>query len=592
MKHLLSLLLLLSFSFAQCGAEINHSVVAVVGEGGGLVDITIRTVPGHGQEYVGLLPYAGVSTQQSIKYAVSYARAISTSDSTNCDVLVNFGKLPSGEYVDGPSAGAAVAVLSYAVFENLSVRDDTVVTGSLEPGGLVGSVGGLYEKARGSAESGKKYFITPFNNVYEFITLKQIEEDYGITIIQANMIHEIIGFMVHDEPISEREVTKFDSSISENTSSYHYDAELEHFEDIAYRMIEFENYSIQRMPYSEDTIWINEYFTESINEQLDYIDMGYYFTAANDAFLNYIEISTINVLFGEQMSLIEKKKEIDDCLDNLERPKMTSDNFEWVVGSDLRKAWAEDRLNSTNIYDSILVEEKYTIYNALMYSDAWCRVSQTLAEAAEDTGTEINESAWKELAEERITYAESLQHSDETRAKLKLARKEYSQGLYGAAILDATYAIGMDRADTDLLLLSEEEILDRVSEYLEEERSSLWGKVYQSQAVFLTEQKNPNHIAAYRLFVYARELDYSTGQMENSMKLVNEPESADLGLAELILIFLLFSFVLLFILPKMMKRRSYGNSSKKRRGADRAQQDKVRTGAEKKLPGKKRRTSR
>ncbi len=590
-RILMFTLLLFSFSYPVCAGEITHPVVAVVGEGGGFVDITIKAMPGSGQAYVGLQPYAGVSTQQSIKYAVDYARAASSSDTSRCDVLVRLGELPTGDYVEGPSAGAAIAVLTYALFENLSVREDTMVTGTLESGGIVGPVGGLYEKAKTSAKKGMKYFITPFNNIYEYITLETLEEEYDIRILQTNNIEDIIGFMIYNETISERELTVYESRISENTTAY-YDPELEGFRDVAFRMIEFENYTLKNMPASFETLWINEYFNSSIEEQLDYIDLGYYFTAANDAFLNYIEISTINVVFRDDVDLRDKKREIVSCIDSIERPAVTENNFEWVVGSDLRKAWANDKLNSTDIQDSILIEEKYITYNLLMYSDAWCRVSQMLADAAGNAegGGAVDESSWKELADEKLYEADSYQHSEDTASRMRIARKSYSQGLYGAAILDATYVIAMDSADFNLLLISDDEIESAVSSFSRERRTSLWGRVYQSQALFLMRQKESNPAAAYRLFIYAEELDRSIGEMREAMVVeyfVEEDALNGLPWDEIILIFILLSFVLLFILPKVAKRRSYGNSSKGRSGSGRAPQKKNRVRAEKKLSGAK-----
>ena len=581
----LFIIILSSLSYSVCSGEVTHPVVAVMGEGGSLVNLTMKVVPGSGEEYVGLLPYAGVSTQQSARFAIRYARAVSSRNTSDCDVLVSFGRLPSGDYVDGPSAGAAIAVLSYALFENVSVRNDTTVTGTLEAGGIVGPVGGLYEKAKGSAISGMKYFVTPFNNIYEFVTLEKVEDEYDIEVIQVKTMDDIIGFMLYDYPVTDREITQFESSISNDTVEYHVEG-IEKFKDVALNMIEYENDSLGNMPVSGETVWINGYFNESIVEQLHYIDLGYYFTAANDAFLNYIQVSTINAVFGGDINLRTKRDAIRYCLDSVERPKMTEENFEWVVGSDLRKLWAEDKVNSTDIQSSILIEEKYDVYNSLMYADAWCRVSEVLADAADDNGTEINESAWKTLAEEKIEEADFYPHSEETAPRLKLARKSFSNGRYGAAIYDATYVIAMDEVEMEISTMSEQEINEIVERFSVEERTSLWGKIYHSQALFLIRQKNPNPMGALRLFVYAQALDESAEEMRNSMKIMEKgKEEGSTHLLILILIFLLFSFVLLFILPKIVKRRSYGNNGKRPGRVHRAKQKKAGTRTKKGLSG-------
>jgi len=582
MRSALFVILLVSVSFSACSGNITHPVVAVVGDGGGLVNLTIRASPGTGEDYIGLLPYAGVSTQQSAKYAINYARNAASEDTSDCDITVVFGDLPTGEYVEGPSAGASMAVMSYALFEGLPVREDAVITGSLEPGGLIGPVGGLYEKAKTSGQTGIKYFITPFTNVYEFITLESVEEQYGIRIIQANTISEVINFMIYNETIEEREASVFESRIPEDMAPY-YDEGLEPFRNVALGMMEFERYVLDDMPGSDETLWINEYFNSTIEEQKEYIELGYYFTAANDAFLNYIEISTINTVFTGDINLGVKRDSVEYCLDSLERPVMTDENFEWVAGSDLRRAWSENKLNDTDT-DTLLIEEKHAAYNSLMYADAWCRVSGMLAENAVAGGNEIDESGWERLAEQKISEAEDYPHSAETLDRLEIAKQSYGDGKYAAAIFDAAYVISMDYSDLALLEMTDENLSSTVSYYSNRERNSLWGKVYQSQALFLIRQNEPNYAAAYRLFIYADELDNSIAQMELEMEYgEKETRENDIFLfAFSILIFLLFSFVLLFILPKL-KRRSYGSSGKKRRGADRAQQKKTGTGTQKKL---------
>ncbi len=593
----LTFLLFSTVVFPACSGELTHPLVAVVGKSGGFVNVTIKATPGSGKEYMSLFPYAGVSTQQSIKYAINYARVISENDDENCDVLVSFSELPLGDYIDGPSAGAAITVLSYALFENASIRNDTIITGTIRPDGTIGAVGGLYEKAKVSAENGMRYFITPFNNVYEFVTLKKISKKYNIEILQTDTINKIIDFMLYNKAISDREIPTFQSRLSENTTSPPISEQnkLSDFKDIAYGMIELENYSLNNMPYNSDTEWINTYFNEVMKEQSAIMDLGYYFTAANDAFLNYIEISTINAVFADDIDLQEKRNEVIGCLASIQRPEMKTTNLEWVIGSDLRTGWATDKLNSTEISNDLLVEEKYAAYNSLMYADAWCHVAQSLAQVAEknSNGQRINESTWRELAERKIAEAEKLEHSEDTKSHLAIAKKLYSSNLYGAAIVETTYANAMDTAELQLLSMSDDELNNALSVLSSEGRKSLWGNVYRSQALFMLNKKNPDKATAYRLFVYAQKLDNSFKEMEEKMVIVpeetngvnsEEREGENLSSLSLCisaaLIFLLVSFVVLFILPKTLGR-SYGSNDKGCRRDFRAGKEKIRARTQK-----------
>ncbi len=561
MKYLF-IALMLVYMVSACSGEINHELVAVVGEGGNTVTVSIRLVPGQGNEYVRLYPYAGVSTQQSIKMALEYSREKSGSEYSDCDVLVDFGQLPYGEYIDGPSAGVAMTVISYALFENLSVREDTLITGSVDSYGTVGSVGGLYEKAKAAVANDADYFITPYNTIYESLTLDRLEERYGIEIIEVRTVDEAINFMLYDIAVPERNYSVYESRISENLTPIDY-PEMLPLRETALKMIEMENWTLEMMPVSEKPI--GDYFYDSISEQLEINELGYYFTAANDAFLNYVEISTINAVLEDHVDLEEKREEIISCLDSRERPVMTEGNFEWAVASDLRRSWAVNKLNTTPVSGSMLIEEEYAAYHELMYADAWCRVSGMLADIASDSeGAEINEVSWKELAERKIKEAETRQHTPETASRLELAKSSYENGYYGAAIYDAVYVISMDDVDLDLLLSTSEEIQEHAERLSEEERTSVWGKIYQSQGLFFMRENTPSVSTSYRLFVYAGNLDEVTEQMADNMETIEsaeEPAGQELPLELLVLIFLFFSFVLFYILPK---RRSYADRNKGR----------------------------
>ncbi len=553
--------LMLIYLVSACSGEISHDLVAVVGDGGNTVTVTIKLVPGSGSEYVRLLPYAGISTQQSIKRALEYSRDKSDSEYSNCDVLVDFGSLPYGEYLDGPSAGAAISVMSYALFENLSMRNDTLITGSVDSYGTIGPVGGLYEKTNAAVENGAEYFITPYNTIYESLTLDRLERSYGITIIEVKTVDEVIDFMLYNITVSERNYTIYETRLSENVTPINYPGTLP-LRNTAIKMIEIENWTLDRMPSSEE--WIKDYFSDSISEQLEVIGRGYYFTAANDAFLNYVEISTINAVLEDYVNLDEKKDEIVSCLDSKERPVITDENFEWAVASDLRRMWALDKIDSTDIAVNILLEERYAAYHELMYADAWCRVSGMFGDIASDFGgAELNESTWKGLAELKIAEAESTQHTPETASRLAIAKKSYDNGYYGAAIYDAVYVISMDEVDLDLLLTTSDELEETTKQLSEEERTSVWGRIYHSQGFFFMNENSPSISTAYRLFIYSKNLDDATDEMKMQMKTVVKDETVqeEIPFELLVLIFLFFSFVLLYILPK---RRSYADRNKGR----------------------------
>lgn len=592
MRFLPLLLAMLALSAARggCDGSVWLLVPAVLGNEGGLVNASMSLAPGHGDTYVNVFPRTGTNTQESIELAVAYARARTGTEST-CDVLVGFGSQAGAGYIEGPSGGTALAVASYALLTGQEPRHDTIITGALDRTGKVTPVGGLYEKARSAAASGARYFITPVENLYELLLLKKVEDRYGISVLQAGSVEEVIGFMLENRSINQSALAPQKRQAPDLPP---YDGSgIAAFLPVARGMIELENETLGTVPAaSNESGVVRDFFSAEVLRQQAMAGRGYVFSAANEAFLDYIDISTIKVLMAGEADLPRKKGDVGKCVSSLPRPNLTARNFEWVVGADLRKAWAYDRYNNTAIDGKLLEEEKFTKYNELMYGDAWCNVAKTLLAAAPSGGTPLDENAWQGLAEERLTEARALEPKDnDLVSRLNIAQASYGKGRYGAAIYDAAYVIsGAESAarkaggnETGALVAGK--------------RATLWADVYQSHAAFLYAQNETD--AAYRTARFAEELENATLEMERLGRPVQEgqdrpaegngsaqqgagtalPWYAALGwggwpemapAAALILLFILIIAIILW------SRRANGNNGKRTGRAHRAEQKKGR----------------
>lgn len=63
--------------------------------------------------------------------------------------------------IDGPSAGALMTVGVLATLRGDQVRQDAAMTGTINPDGAIGAVGGIAHKLAGAAEAGKKLVLIP-----------------------------------------------------------------------------------------------------------------------------------------------------------------------------------------------------------------------------------------------------------------------------------------------------------------------------------------------------------------------------------------------------------------------------------------------
>ncbi|VVC04870.1 Archaeal Lon protease [Candidatus Bilamarchaeum dharawalense] len=544
--YLFSILYLLSLVQATCSGDVSYYIPAVVGDGGGLVKVEMTLAPGPGDVYVTIDPRIGLSTQESIENAVAYGHEISSSNE-QCDVYVNFPNKAGTNLIDGPSGGASFGLMAYSLFNNEEMRRDTIITGTIDRDGNVGPVGGLYEKAKGASTVGAKYFITPEETLYETFLLKNAEDKLNLTVLQVDSMDELVGFMFHDKPIEKTPLASKKRPIPE--LPYNDYSGINRFKSVATRMIDLERTTIQNMPDSNnDSTVVNDFFENELQRQTSILDHGYLFTAANEAFLNYIDMSTIDAVMKGEFDLPKEKGDAGKCLTGITRPKLTDKNFEWIIGSDLRQAWAYDKLNNTKI-DDLLVEEEYTAYNEIMYAEAWCEVAKGLIEFGEPDGTELDESAWQEIAQRKINEAKATETTDEDLlSRLIIAEKSYKDGRYGAAIYDSVFVIANAQEPPEEPDMS----------ILNETRTSLWGQVYQSHAKFLYLQNMT--ATAYSTATYAKQLDLATAEMKEKIKSVapedvKQPELNQCGLP--VVMGLLFLFIVVVIITE---RRSYGTN--------------------------------
>ena len=123
----------------------------------GKVHVELRE--GNGNVLVNTNPFVESTTQYSVREAVKVAENYTNINIANRDIIVYFDI--NGTLIGGPSAGAAITAATIAAIENKEVRQDAVITGTIEEGGRIGQVGGVFEKAVAAEENGMELFLVP-----------------------------------------------------------------------------------------------------------------------------------------------------------------------------------------------------------------------------------------------------------------------------------------------------------------------------------------------------------------------------------------------------------------------------------------------
>jgi uncharacterized protein len=140
-------------------SELN--LVAVDQDGNGVMTpLIVEAKHGNGKVLVDIdKPLFWTDTQFSIQTARDVAMNITGIDLRNYDLMYSIKS--NATIIGGPSAGAALTVATIAALENKTLKEDVIITGTVEEDGTIGEVGGVLEKAEAAKDVGAQIFLVP-----------------------------------------------------------------------------------------------------------------------------------------------------------------------------------------------------------------------------------------------------------------------------------------------------------------------------------------------------------------------------------------------------------------------------------------------
>ncbi|MDO5829126.1 MAG: S16 family serine protease, partial [Methanocorpusculum sp.] len=126
--------------------------------------------------------------RESIKNVSALIKKFSGSDIRQMDIHVQF--IGTYQGLEGDSASVTVATAVISALENIPVRQDLAMTGSLSVRGDVLPIGGVTYKIEAAAKAGIKTIIIPKSNLDDVL----IEDRYAemVEIIPVTRIEEVL----------------------------------------------------------------------------------------------------------------------------------------------------------------------------------------------------------------------------------------------------------------------------------------------------------------------------------------------------------------------------------------------------------------
>jgi len=178
--------ILISFLLISCAlvsAKQHHINLLTVGEIGdevigGTADAYLEVKYGSGRIFLDSFPLTKLDTQISTRYANEVACDYLNTDCSHYDFFYTIRA--DSTIVGGPSASAPLTILTIAALKNFNLRNDTVMTGTINSGGSIGPVGGIVKKAMAAQKEGFKRVLIPVFSI-------NMEEAVNKTINMTNI---------------------------------------------------------------------------------------------------------------------------------------------------------------------------------------------------------------------------------------------------------------------------------------------------------------------------------------------------------------------------------------------------------------------
>jgi len=328
---------------------------------GGIADLYLEIKPGSGRVFLETFPLTRTDTQMSTRFAKAMACDALERDCDDVDFFYTI--TADSAIIAGPSAGASIATLTFAMLDNIELNKDYAITGTINSGGLIGPVGGLKAKVEAAKKAGLKRVFIPAGEILVKVDntttdLNNLSKQLGIDVVEVSTLSEAVK-----EFTGKAIKQKFENiGISEeytNTMKSLAKGLCERTNKLKDESINF-NYSINVSVFKENALNLTRKGKEAYEKQTFYSSASYCF-GANVDYSTLLLLSRNLSKEGYAKEWRKLKKEITDFQNKVEKQeRKTITDLEAYIVVKERLAEAEDSasqalamLNNTNSTDRV-----------------------------------------------------------------------------------------------------------------------------------------------------------------------------------------------------------------------------------------------
>ncbi|MFO8015999.1 MAG: S16 family serine protease [Candidatus Woesearchaeota archaeon] len=162
---------------------------------GSMATLDLRIERGTGRVFIDTQPASKLDTQITTRFARDMACRYLTADCSRFDFFYTIKA--DSTIIGGPSAGAATAVLTISLLKDKELDEGTVITGTINSGYLIGSVGGIKEKISAAAENNMGEVLIPVTEAGKdeenmSIDYTEYGKDVGVEVVRVGTLDEAL----------------------------------------------------------------------------------------------------------------------------------------------------------------------------------------------------------------------------------------------------------------------------------------------------------------------------------------------------------------------------------------------------------------
>jgi len=455
------------------------------------------------------------SAQTGVAYACKYL-GLNVSDYNFSYVIED-----KNVSVSGPSGGLAFTLDAISALSHKPLLHDFTLTGTINPDGSVGEIGGIYDKVAAAKTHKLKFVLVPYveNGSFEDLLYYVTQQTFGIPLVEVKNASQAFAYatgLMAPHPLTYNTYTNYyvDKIPYANLSCLY--CNLSSFQNLTSFTFGFVNKSIDAIPNNYSAI--KSELRDAMQEYATISKKGYLYTAADLAFLIYPQAFMLaNANNASKSAAANLISNVSTYCSSLVPSQITNSNYEYVIGGELRQELgditasnAATILNSSETSDGIF-ESLYTAGEAY----GWCLAASDMYSIADSMGgVPVQESPLlKGYASMLIQNASRFGSSIYLQSAINL----YNNGNYPAAIYAGTYATIFDKPIINNYTPSEyisiEQALINNSTY------GIWPNQFAKSAIFYINEYNVTGNESYLANAYS--LALLASKLSSMNKLIN-----------------------------------------------------------------------